>query len=507
MPARIGLVAVVLTCLAACAGSASAGIGDAQAVPRAPYAPTVRYLPAPGDVPNPERGFFRQFTPFRLGTEEQPFDDRTLAAVRAEGLSMIRAYFVIDEFRTAPIATAALDHINTDFAAVRRAGLKIVPRFTYNFPGIGRAADALDAPLDRVLEHLDQLAPVLVANADVIAFMETGFVGAWGEWHSSSSGLLEPDHSLNTRSAAILARLLSVLPATRMTALRYAFHKQQLYGPLPLTPSNVYRGSPQARVGAHNDCLASGPTDTGTYSPPSRFAQSIDALKTYLGLDNRFVPQGGETCGADGDPVILAPEAHCASALVDLARMRWSTLHLGYHPAIIALWQQEGCVDEIRSRLGYRFRLLDAHVTAQAQAGRRWGMALRLVNDGWAAPYNPRLVELVLRHEGSGRLIRFPLTEDPRFWGAGETRLLSFSTVLPPDLEDGDYDVLLDLPDPERGLYGVPAYSIRLANDGVWEPDTGFNDLHARVHVRLLEDTRPNQCAGDDRRDPVRRCP
>lgn len=506
---RIWLAAAVVASLAACAGSASAGIGAAQAAPRAPYTPTVRYAQIPGDVPNPERGFFRQFTPFWLGTEEQPFDDRTLAAVRAEGLTMIRAYFVIDEFRTSPITRAALDHIDADFAAVRRAGLKIVPRFTYNFPGIGRAADARDASLDQVLGHLDQLAPVLAANADVIAFMETGFVGAWGEWHASSSGLLAPDHSLNTSSAAILARLLSVLPATRMTALRYAFHKEQLYGPAPLTPADAYRGSSQARVGAHNDCFASGPTDTGTYSPPSRFPQSIDALKTYLSLDNRFVPQGGESCGADGDPVVYAePEAHCASALVDLARMRWSTLHLGYHPAVIALWQQEGCFDEIRSRLGYRFRLLDAHVPVQAQAGRRWAMALRLTNDGWAAPYNPRLVELVLRHEGSGRLVRFPLTEDPRFWGPGETRLISFATVLPPDLEDGDYDVLLDLPDPERGLYGVPAYSIRLANDGVWDPATGFNDLHARVHVRLLEARGASRCtAGDGRRDPARRCP
>lgn len=482
--ARLVLAATALLTVGACAGRAAAGIGPAARLqrPAAPFAATHVYQAAAGDVPNPERGFYRQFEPFGLGTARLPLTDAALAAVRQEGLTLVRAYFVIDEFAAAPLPRDALDDLAATFATVRRAGLKIVPRFTYNFPAFADYTRARDAPVDRALAHIDQLAPVLVANADVIAFMEAGFVGAWGEWHTSSNGLIEPDRSMNARSAAILSRLLSVLPTTRMVALRYPFHKQQLFGRTPLSAREAFGGTPQARVGAHNDCFASGPTNAGTFSPPPGFAQTIEALKSYLGLDTRFVPQGGESCDAEL-PTFPPPEAHCASAMADLARMHWSTMNLGYHPGILDLWRQEGCFAEVRQRLGYRFRLLDANVPARAVYGRHWSVALRVTNEGWAAPYNPRLVELVLRHTGTGRDVRFPVATDPRFWGPGETYLLQYDMTVPDDLDEGDYEVFLHLPDPERGLYGVPAYSIRLANEELWEAATGFNALQARVTV------------------------
>lgn len=507
--ARMRLSALLLACFAAC--SASVGAAGRQPTPGLPLAGAADsrvYTPIDDDVPNPERGFYRQFVPFWLGTQRGAFDDRILAAVRADGLTVVRAYFVIDEFAATTLPPQALDDIAAAFATVRRAGLKIIPRFAYNFPTLAQYPRAEDAPLERVLGHLDQLTPLLVANADVIAFMEAGFVGAWGEWHSSSNGLLDPDRGLNSRTAAIVNRLLSALPSTRMVALRYPFHKQQLFGLQPVAPRDAFSGTAQARLGAHNDCLGAGPTNAGTYSPPARFAQSIEALKTYLGLDNRFVPQGGETCGAGEDSAAPLPaEVRCSAALADLARMRWSTLNLGYHPDVIRLWQQEGCFGEIRRRLGYRFRLVDASLMSRAVAGRRWAVAIRVTNDGFAAPFNPRLVELVLRHAGSGRLVRFPVTADPRLWGPGETRVIGVDMVFPEGLDEGDYDVLLHLPDPERGLYGIPAYSIRFANTGVWEPSTGFNDLQMRTTVLAPATERRADCAEPDRGFRSSRCP
>ena len=61
--------------------------------------------------------------------------------------------------------------------------MKMIPRFAYNFGPTG----APDASTDRILEHLEQLRPALVANQDVIAFVEAGFIGTWGEWHDSTS--------------------------------------------------------------------------------------------------------------------------------------------------------------------------------------------------------------------------------------------------------------------------------------------------------------------------------
>jgi hypothetical protein len=54
---------------------------------------------------------------------------------------------------------------------------------------------------------------------------------------------------------------------------------------------------------------------------------------------------------------------------------------------------------------------------------------------------------------------------------------------LPINIPQGDYKLYLHLPDPEPALYGKPAYSIRLANDNVWEASTGYNNLNITINV------------------------
>lgn len=445
----------------------------------------VTYAPSEENFPNPERGFYRQSSPLWLDTDRFPLTASGLRLYRDEGISLIRAYYVIDEFRDAPLSAEALDAIAADFQAVRQSGLKVIPRFTYNFPTNGIYRAAVDAPVDRVIEHLDQLTAVLRAYSDVIAFVEAGFVGAWGEWHDSSNALLNPDHSLAIGAATIVERLLLAVPDTRMVALRYPYHKQQLFGLQPLSLSQAFTAMPQARVGAHNDCFASDATNGGTYAAPSAFWQSIPDLKAYLAADNRFVPQGGEACGTDaGADVFNQPYVHCAAALVDFASLRWSAIHIGYKPEVIDLWRSEGCFDQIQKRLGYRFRLVDGDFPTEVAQGAPFRIRVAIANDGWAAPYNPRRVELILRNSTSGRVQRFPVAADPRLWGPGDTQRLDVTLTLPAGLEPGKYDLLLNLPDPESGLYGRPEYSIRLANGRVWETTTGFNSLRARITVR-----------------------
>jgi hypothetical protein len=444
---------------------------------------TREYAPTDEDFANPERGFYRQYTPFWTGTTRRPLSSQSLAKVRQERISLVRAYFVIDEFRDAPLSREALQSIAADLDAVRQAGLKIIPRFAYNFPTIRTYREAVDAPIDRVKRHIDQLRPILRGNADVIAFMEVGFVGAWGEWHSSSNGLLQPDRSLNSKSSTIITRLLKTLPKSRMLALRYPFLKEQLFGSRPLSPARAFTGTPQARVGAHNDCFASGESNGGTYSTPRAMTRTMAALKGYLSDDNRFVVQGGESCGSDVASVRSDPYARCSSALADLSMMRWSTMNLEYHPEVIKLWQEEGCLEEIRRRLGYRFRLVDGAISPTVPRGGRFSLRVTVANDGWAAPYNRRLVEIVLRHRTTGRLFKDRVKVDPRRWGPGATHIVAFERSLPRSVSAGDYDVLINLPDPEPRLNGRPEYSIRFANVGTWEPLSGFNDLRLTVTV------------------------
>ena len=77
--------------------------------------------------------------------------------------------------------------LNSIFADIREAGVKAIIRFAYNQ---GPYPDSEpDASKAQILRHIEQLAPLLQNNADVIAWLEAGFIGAWGEWHTSTNGL------------------------------------------------------------------------------------------------------------------------------------------------------------------------------------------------------------------------------------------------------------------------------------------------------------------------------
>ncbi len=465
-----------------CATATALGAGDPADGFRAPFMRVVRHDASNALIQNPERGFYGWANSMWLGPELSTVTADGLRSLPSKGVTLVRVYYVIDEFREAPLSAAALERVRADFDAIREAGLKMIPRFAYNFPIEGSNQVIEDASLERVLDHIDQLAPILRANSDVIAFMEAGFVGAWGEWHSSSNGLLDNDGGANDRSRAILERLLSVLPGTRTVALRYPHLKQRLFGTEPLTPADAFTGTSRARVGAHNDCFLRDGVDSGTYSRPGQYVPPsafIEAQKQYLHLDNRFVPQGGETCGAD---VVARPYFSCRNALSEFERLRWSTINLGYHPDVIAAWQREGCFDDIQRRLGYRLRLTRAEVPAAASAGGPLRLSFTVTNDGWASPYNPRRVELILRHH-TGYQHVIAVDADPRRWGAGETHRVVIEEQLPDILPTGAYRVLLNLPDPEPRLHHRAAYSIRLANKGVWEEATGFNDLKASITI------------------------
>lgn len=429
---------------------------------------------------NPERGFYHQDAPMWRGTQTTSQSVASLRALRDEGISTVRWYFLIDEFVTSNLSSSALDFIGAQFNNAREAGVKVIPRFAYNFPEGGTFPyQEPDASLAQIQAHLTQLTPILTTHSDVIAFMEIGFVGAWGEWHSSTSGHVT-DGQITDSARAIVSALMAALPSDRMVAMRYAPYKQQLYGDAPLAPEQAFNGSPQARMGAHNDCFLASYTDWGTYpSDP----EARKAVRQYLSRDNRFVPQGGETCNDNAE---AQPYIGCTNALADLARLRFSSLNIDYKVEVLDGWRAGGCFNPIARRLGYRLSLVQSAIPSQAAAGEVMNLSLVVQNTGFASPYNPRGFEIVLRAHANGQLYRPALAEtpDPRRWlpdlGAFT---LNLSLTLPVDLPGGSYDVLLNLPDPEPTLYGRPEYSIRLANVGTWEADTGFNDLLVDVTV------------------------
>jgi hypothetical protein len=398
------------------------------------------------EVLNPERGFF-QFRDMRsLGS---------LSSVRQQGFTLIYGKILIDDYRSRDLDSALLNQLTSAFAAVRAAGLKVLPRFHYSDD-----ATSPDAPLDRVLAHVQQLTPLLRANADVIVALKAGFVGAWGEWHSSTNNLTQA-----SSRKAILDALLEALPAERTVLVRRPSFKRDAYAG-PLTAATALAGTPIARVGHHNDCFLASANDMGTYQQAGE--------RDYALADSAFVPVGGETCA------VFPARSECAPAMVEMAQLHFGFLNISYHPDVIQSWRTGGCFGQIACRLGYRLALLRHESPQSLRAGETLSVALRLVNDGYSRPPNPRGVEIVL--EGPVRR-ELSTSLDPRQWAPGPFDLC-LSAPVPADLPSAEYRIGVRFPDGSPSLRGNPSYAVRLSNGITWDPATGTNRLDARVTVQ-----------------------
>jgi hypothetical protein len=467
------------------------------------------------NFPNPERGFAPCIdppwpaTPITWGFQEcegytyeawtAALNLDTLKMWRTRGNSIFMIRYHIAAFRNSELSSAFLSRLNSDFEMVRKAGLKMIPRFTYNWPMGGP-----DAPIEIVLKHIEQLKPVFKQNVDVIYIIDFGFIGCWGENHHSCYGLVDGMWEPNTKTWQILDSLFNAVPSERMISLRYPFWKFRYFGsgrsdkPIaPVSETEAYTGTIKSRWAHIDDCLACGEWDVGTWNNNRMNAKEVI---DFLSNDNRFVNQGGEPGGliegdstdTDKDGYVTPDYSSCDRMRWILKKERWNYLNASSDNNSNSEWKNSGCWNEIARSLGYRFRLVQSQMPTQIKVGGLFSMSFIIHNDGWASPHNPRGLEIVFRNKQTGALSRHAIsdgqsipmdhTHDPRFWEGGKEVRVSISFTLPPDVKSGEYDVLLNLPDPL--LYARPDYSIRLANMNTWEESTGFNSLLHTVRIK-----------------------
>lgn len=403
---------------------------------------------------NPERGF--------SAYRSNPITISFINTLKPLNVTVIQRIYTIPQYNDIPLPESFLNTVQTDLNTARLGGVKVVPRFSYTNNQNGE-----DAALDTILLHINQLAPILQENYDVITYVEAGFIGAWGEWYYSS-------HNLNntTSRRTVTYALLDALPLKRNVVVRTPDYKRKIFQiNTPLDSLEAFSGTRRSRVGAHNDCFLADATDYGTY-----VYNDIEGDKNYLNQDNRYVPQGGETCCDCG-------YAGCSNSLVDLERMRYSVLNKDYHPSVLSRWVTEGCMDEVKRRLGYRFELLEATISDSIKPSGIFNLNFQITNKGFASPFNPRNLEIILRDNSNNHKYRLVTDVDPRFWMAGDTMFVNVTGGIPANMSEGNYSAYLFLADPEYRLHDNPDYAIRLANSNVWEDSTGYNSLNHSIII------------------------
>ena len=411
---------------------------------------------------NPERGF-HVGKDFYYATAS-PLTKGYIKMQRKLGRTLFYTGYYLTDYMESDIAPDYLDMIRKNMAVLREHGGKCILRFAYK-TDMYETGHPWDASPEWVARHIQQLKPIMQEYGDVILCLQAGFVGVWGEWaftdHFVSGPKTPEEHALRKK---VMVDLLDAMPKDRQIALRTPMFKKNMFLESysdTLTIETAFSGSDVSRICGHNDCFGADRSDMGTF---------VGKLtRDFWKSETRYVLMGGETCQ-------VSNYCLCAQSLKDMEDYHWTYLNSGYHSGVYERWKTDGCFDEVEKRLGYRLSLKEVSHTAVPQAGKDFRVVMTIRNTGFAGPANPRAVELVLV-DGSDNETVYELNDlDPRYWFAGKEHVIDRTIVIPEDAS-GECRLYLNLPDPEPTLHDNPLFSIRLANDGIWNEDKGYNRL------------------------------
>ncbi len=458
---------------------ANASLGRVIVVPSIDCSPgsgsgaltSVSYTESTDETINPERGYYVSQS-FRSASDS-PVTESKMRSARYSGKSLILLEFYLTDFMASDISQSYLRLIENNFKALRSGGMKCILRFAYkdNYNDNDHPWDATET---WVMRHIAQIKPLLQSYSDVIFVLQAGFIGSWGEWYYTDNFVMNPSSDADYQPRKrVLKALLDAMPASRQVQVRTPNFKLKLLGlgtSDALTAATAHDGFDRSRVAAHNDCFVASSNDKGTFH--------TDAERSFWKADTKYTIMGGETCA-------VSDYCHCDGSgsipgtLSELAAYHWTYLNSGYHSDVLKLWRTEGCSDEVEMRLGYRLVLSEGSFTESPARGGEMKVILKLSNKGFAAPMNPRSAYLVLTGSAGSELARWPLGSDPRSWQPDEGVFTIEKSITLPASATGKLQLHLALPDADASLATDPRFSIQLANEGVWDEETGLNLLYS----------------------------
>lgn len=393
------------------------------------------------DFPNPDRGFYTDAG----GDFVTSYDAGSVQAAYNAGQRLVLARILLANYRTSDLPASFLNDLSSRFAALRSAGMKATVLFAYDFTPGGN-----DASAAQIKRHIEQLQPVMAANADVIPYMRAGFIGAWGEWHSSQSGNSCGYNSGTTSCATADANrlivrdaLLANMPSSTQIGFRFPGDLIKWY------PS----AAQQSRAGAHNDCFLAGPSDSGTYMST--------AERTYIMALTGNAAFGGETCQGAETPV----RDTCTDILREGRQYHLAWLNGAYAPSVLNAWKSGGCYAQVSRTMGYRLQLDKVAHSPQVAPGGAVAVTVDLRNVGWSRVFSARKLVVTLRHRTSGATIAA---------GAGNLQALApqatastqvnVGVAIPSNAQTGAYDVYISAPDVFASTEANPQFAVRFAN-------------------------------------------
>lgn len=259
----ISLVAALSLAMCACQDTIVVPAGDYDAVRGSSSDKQDSTLEVKSIAPlaNPDRGYHLEARYFAHSLEN-PFtagqvfpsgfiDDKEESYKATDGSTkIIQQYIYLTGYARKEIDQQGLDNIQKIFDGLKEKGYKVILRFAYNWWGENQYNNNWkneEEAEEWIYKHIEQLAPVLQKNVGLIAAVQSGFLGRWGEWHNTT--LLQGANAQRAKNG-VINRLLAALPKPYCIEMRYPSQTNAL-----TLDNESYRNT---RLGYCNDFFTAG---------------------------------------------------------------------------------------------------------------------------------------------------------------------------------------------------------------------------------------------------------
>ncbi len=386
---------------------------------------------------------------------------------------------------------AFFDSWRTTFENCRQNGCMIALRFRYDANG---ADNPEPETFEKVLDHVSQIkdSGLLEEYKDILAFVESGFVGKWGEQHGGKYTSVEYKKQLLD---AMLKCVPSPVPVTVRTPDIFA-----KWVGIERSELDTYQskpGSEEARVGLYDDGYMGSNSDLGTYANREKETKWVgnQAVSSYF---------GGEFSGN----IEFAKEYDTYLPEISITEM-YNT-HLSYiNGNIFTLYKDYTFSEEydiknviyqdfpentklekqydhsayygqdvfqfIRDHLGYRYVLRSSELSETVKSGQDLQINFKVENTGFANAVSPQKAELII--EQNGQYMKIETDVIPNNWRSCTTAAETIKAKLPDNLPEGQWRAYIKISQGQNTIEQLNMRSVRFANEDIWNPMLGANYL------------------------------
>lgn len=298
----------------------------------------------------------------------------------------------------------------------------MILRITYDHEGNALEREPFFFKL--VLEHLEQLFPILSEFSENIFVFQGMLIGNWGEMHTSR--FLAPEKIKQLWSAFHNASLPETYLAVRRPSVWRLLHPEQC-GAEEIRPDTT---------GLFDDAILGSESHLGTFGTQAKELcgwdepwSREDELKFEYELCQK-VPNGGEVVYEEGYKENFSPQE-----TVDvLGKMHITYLNQAYDERILSCWRQrkweapgvwKNCsvYEYIEAHLGYRFLVTNAIVNIDKKR-KTFLLQIEMQNSGFAGFYQEAELFFELKST-DGETDRIKSDVDIRTLGSGAKQWIS----------------------------------------------------------------------------------